>query len=97
MRADIVILSYSKTAEHIKITKDCIDSLLKAKNKIGINIYVLESYNDKIKFEGTTTIFFKESEFNYNRSMNEGFKYTKEKAGIRIILDAAISSNSINN
>jgi len=76
MKYDIVILSYSKTVEHIKVTRQCIDSLLSAKNKIGVNIYVIESYDPTIKYTGAKTIYFSEKTFNYNRSMNKGFSFT---------------------
>lgn len=76
MRADIIILTYSKTKEHINVTKQCIKSLREAKNKIGINIYVVESYDSEIKYDGANMIFFKENDFNYNRSMNKGFEHT---------------------
>ena len=76
MTFDIIILAYSKTAGHKKITSDCIKSIVAAENKIKANIIVLESFDEKVKFENAKTIFFKEKEFNYNRSMNEGFKHT---------------------
>jgi len=80
MRYDVIILSYSKTAQHIKITKDCISSLKKAKNKIGVNIFVIESFNPNIKYDGATTVFWVgQNGFNYNESMNYGFSLTKEK------------------
>jgi len=79
MTFDIIILAYSKTPEQKGITQDCIDSLIKAKNNVKVNIIVLESYDESVVFNDATTIFFKEKEFNYNRSMNEGFKRSKNK------------------
>ena len=79
MRADIIILTYSKTKEHIRVTEECIGSLRKAKNKIGVNIHVIESYDKDIKYDGAETIFWVgENGFNYNESMNYGFSRTKE-------------------
>ena len=80
MKYDVILLSYSKTAKHIKITKDCIASLRKAENKIGVNIIVIESFNPSIKYDGTTTVFWVGGNgFNYNESMNYAFTLTKEK------------------
>ena len=76
MTFDVVILAYSRTEEHRKITEDCIKSLKNAKNKIDVNIIVLESFDKRAKFEGVTNVFFSEAKFCYNNSMNEGFKYT---------------------
>lgn len=79
MTFDIIILAYSKTPKQKQTTQDCVDSLLKAKNKVKVNIIVLEGYDQAVGFVGTTKIFFQEEEFNYNRSMNEGFKYSTNK------------------
>lgn len=80
MKYDVILLSYSKTPKHIEITKNCIDSLKKAENKIGVNIFVIESFNPNIKYDGANTVFWVgEKGFNYNESMNYGFSLTKEK------------------
>jgi len=79
MKYDMVILSYSKTDRHKEITQQCIDSLLKAKNKIGVNIFVFESYDSGVKYRGAKTIFYQRPEFNYNHSMNYGFTFTNEE------------------
>jgi len=76
MTFDIVILSYGKTKEHIQTTNDCIASLKKAKNKIGVNIYVLESFNENIKYDGVENFFYQQQKFCYNASMNKGFELT---------------------
>lgn len=76
MTYDLIILSYAKTPEHKKITQDCIKSIVNAENRVHINIFVLESFDKNIQYRGATTIFFKEEEFNYNRSMNYGFSLT---------------------
>ena len=75
MTFDVILLSYSKTPEHRAITEDCIKSLKKAKNKVKVNIIVLESYEEQ-NFKGVKNVFFKENKFCYNQSMNEGFKHT---------------------
>ena len=77
MTFDVILLSHAKTTQHKQITEKCIKSLVEAKNKINVNIIVLEDFDPTIKYKNTTTIFFKETKFNYNRSMNEGFKHTK--------------------
>ena len=98
MKYDAVILSYSKTPEHIKITKDCIDSLRNAKNKIGVNIFVIESYDPNIKYEGTKTIYWVgQNGFNYNESMNYGFSLTKEKYVFFFNNDLVFSDNWADN
>lgn len=79
MKFDVILLSYSKTPTQVKTTQDCIKSLIRAKNKIGVNIFVVESYNPDIKFKGAETHFYKKKEFNYNQSMNFAFTLTKEK------------------
>lgn len=79
MKYDIIILAYSKTNEHIECTKNCIKSLRDAKNNIGVNIYVIESYNEKIKYSGAKTVFWVgENGFNYNESLNYGVSICKE-------------------
>jgi len=77
MTFDIVILSYAKTKEHKQITEKCIKSLMEAKNKVKVNIIVLESYDPTIKYKDAKNVFYQQPVFNYNNSMNEGFKYAK--------------------
>jgi len=76
MTYDVIILSYSKTKQHKQITLDCIKSLVEAKNRIKINIIVLESYDASVNFKNTKTIFYQQEKFNYNHSMNYGFSLT---------------------
>lgn len=73
MTFSVILLAYSKTKKHKQITIDCIKSLKKAKNNIKINIIVLESFDAEVKFRGTTTFFYQEHPFNYNKSQNKGF------------------------
>ena len=80
MRYDVIILSKSDTNEHIDITKNCIRSLLSAKNKIGVNIYVIESHNKNIKYNGAKTIYWVGDDgFNYNQALNYGISISKEE------------------
>lgn len=76
MTFDIIILSYSKTDKHIKTTNDCIKSLLNAKNKVAVNVTVIESYNKKIRYNGVKNVFYQQPKFNYNNSMNYGASIT---------------------
>ena len=75
MTFDIIILSYSKTEKHRKITEDCIKSLKEAKNKVAVNIIVLESYDKDVRFDGVKNVFYQQPKFCYNASMNEGYRY----------------------
>ena len=76
MTFDIVILSYAKTREHKQITEKCIKSLTEARNKVRVNIIVLESFDPTIKYKNAKNVFYDRKPFNYNHSMNKGFEYT---------------------
>lgn len=74
---DVILLAYSKTEGHRQITVDCIKSLKKAKNDVGINIIVLESFDIGVKFKGAITFFYQQHLFNYNASMNKAFSLSE--------------------
>lgn len=75
MRYDVIILSYALNSKMAGVTMDCIKSLKLAEDAVKFDILVLESGQD-IKFDGAKTIFYKEKEFCYNRSLNYGISIT---------------------
>lgn len=79
MEVDVIILSYAKNDDIIKMNNDCIDSLNKSSNEHTFNILLIETNSSK-KYEygqPNVKVIQPGIEFNYNKFLNIGLKRCK--------------------
>ena len=76
MRYDIIILSYTTNEKQRAMTRRCIESIRAAENKIKFDILVIESFKEQ-NYAGATNLFYRNTRFNYNHSLNYGINRTK--------------------
>lgn len=79
MEIDVIILSYAKNDNIIKMNNDCINSLNKSTDEHTFNILLIETDSSK-KYEyeqPNVKVIQPGIEFNYNKFLNIGFKECK--------------------
>jgi len=84
---DVVIISNAKTPELVKVTEDCVISLLQSESQIRFNVYIIESTEHE--YHSLKSYFAKQvngrqlniyycihpnEEFGYNKFLNKGIE-----------------------
>lgn len=78
---DVIILSYTKNDEIIKMNNNCINSIINSTDAYKFNIYLIETETGK-KFEYSqkeVIVIQPGIKFNYNKFLNIGLKYCKNE------------------
>lgn len=78
---DVIILSYAKNDDIIKMNNDCINSIINSTHNYYFNIYLIETNqtNTYIYEQVNVKTIKPNEEFNYNRFINIGLGYCKSE------------------
>lgn len=98
MEVDVIILSYAKDDDIIRMNSNCIDSINNS-SPIKFNIYLIEteSNNDFIYHQGNVEVIQPNKEFNYNQFLNIGLEYCKNEWILLSNNDTIYEKNFIEN
>ncbi len=79
MVIDVIILSYAKNDDIIKMNIECIDSINNSSKEHSFNIYVIETESHKqyVYPQNNVKVIQPRIEFNYNKFINIGLLYCK--------------------
>jgi len=69
---DVVIIAGTKNKDIETMTQNAIDSC-------GCNVYVVETFDKKVKYKGCKTVYYIKKKFNYNKAVNFGISKTKSQ------------------
>lgn len=102
MEIDVIILSNTKDDSYLKMTNECIDSLLNSTDNHTFKIQLFES-NKNASDEGLTykqkevITIVPDEDFNFNRFYNLGLQNCKNEFVLLINNDLIFEKNSIDN
>lgn len=78
MEIDVIIPSYTNNVTKAMV-KNCIISLRESEKSISFNVVIIESKNCIVDVGADKTIYYCDTPFVYNRSLNIGIKETKNE------------------
>jgi len=79
MEIDVIILSYAKNADIIKMNNVCINSIIESSDKHAFNIILIETSDIDVVYPKQVTVIHPNSEFGYNKYLNIGLTYCKNE------------------
>lgn len=97
MEIDVIILSYAKNDDIIKMNNDCINSINNSTKNYSFNIILVETDNNRTHKYSQKNVQVVQPgvEFNYNKFLNIGLKYCKNEWILLSNNDVIYDSNFI--